>query len=222
MARITFSSCYLFSELTKAQTADAISRLGAVRHTYPAGEVILTGDAFAKSLFFVESGTATVTRTVDGNPVLLNLVRAGGCFGAAALFGNCPHYPTTVRAKTRLSLLEIDGEALTALCYAYPQVAMAHIRFLSERIRFLNDKIDSLTGRTSESKLAKFLLTHSDPEGVFCPELTMKNVAASLDIGRASLYRLLSRLSDEGLIRQEGGTIQIINKTLLERLANPQ
>ncbi len=216
------SSCYLFQGMTEEDVSRALLLLSPTRHSFASGEIILNTDDTHHRLYFIESGSVRISRTVDGNPVLLNVAKAGDCFGVASLFGNCEKYPTIVTAKGVTSLQIVEEDALAACFASFPQTALAHIRFLSEKIRFLNDKLDSLSGRSSISKLAKFLTTNADTEtGVVSSPLSMKQIASSLDIGRASLYRLLGQMESSQWILLTDGCIKICDRQSLERLANP-
>lgn len=210
-------SLYLFEHLTPEETEDALDSLSACTHDYPTGSIIFSPEHFSPRLILVLSGKVSVVRGCEGKEVLLNTLSAGDLFGAAAMFGVCEHYPTTVRARGQVRVALIDEVALEALFARFPKTAISHIRFLSDRIRFLNDKIHSLTGRSVESKLSKFILEAYGKDALH--GLNMSRLASSLDIGRASLYRLLQKLSDEGIITFEGGTITVMNLKQLERLA---
>lgn len=213
---------FLLSALNERERQDAMRLLSPTALTCPAGADVIDADRAPRALFFILAGNAVILREVDGNRVLLNRVGSGDSFGAASLFGDCTRFPTTIRAKTALSLLRFDEDRLSELFMAYPVCALSYIRFLTGRIRFLNDRIDSLTGRTAEGKVAKFLLTHAGSDGVLTAGMPMRQVASSLDIGRASLYRLLSDLAERNIIAVDRGCIKILDYKKLERLVNPK
>ena len=50
--------------------------------------------------------------------------------------------------------------------------------------------------------------------------LNMTQMAESLDIGRASLYRLLTRFQAEGLISLSGGRVTVLNPEGLQKKAD--
>lgn len=217
---ISFSNCYLFSLLNDKETEIAISHLSPRRVKYRTGDIVFSSTSHIPCLCFIEAGAVTVSRCEGGNTVLLSQLSAGDCVGAASLFGAGNSYPTTVQASCPLTLLIVEEKDLESLLSINHKVALAHIRYLSDKIRFLNDKIDSLSGRSSESKLAKYLLCYMDEDGIFRPRFSMTKIAASLDISRASLYRLLDQMEQSGLIENVSGMIKILNKNAIERMAN--
>lgn len=213
------TSCYLFNDMTSAERQRAISAMHITVAEYPADVVITSPEQFAPALYFVITGDLAVTQDHGDNPVLMRLIRAGETFGAAAMFGSCKNYPTTIRARSPVRIAAITEADLRDLFQQYPSTAIAHIRFLSDRIRFLNDRLDSTTGRSTESKLAKYLVETYGKQ-TCQSRMNMTQVARSLDMGRASLYRLITQFVDEGLIDFSHGTIQLLRPDILKRKAN--
>ena len=212
------SSCYLFDGMTSKEKRDAVSVLHIHVAEYPADSVIASPDCFSPALYFVISGALAVSQERGDSPVLMRLLGPGQIFGAAAMFGTCESYPTTIRAKTAVRVAAMTEDALKNMFYHYPTAAISHIRFLSDRIRFLNDRLDATTGRSVESKVSKYLIDTYGKETFRC-HMNMTQVARNLDIGRASLYRLLTQFVDEGIIDFSHGKIQILQNEILKRKA---
>lgn len=68
----------------------------------------------------------------------MNRLGAGQIFGAAALFGETDAYVTEIEALRATRLLFISQARMSDYIARYPVVAENYIRFLSDRIRFLN------------------------------------------------------------------------------------
>ena len=132
-------------------------------------------------------------------------------FGAAAMFHDAPGYANVITAQTPCRVLFLSEQWLTACMQQHFAVAEAYIRYLSGRILFLNARIAALTAGSVEQRVARFLL-----EGGAVQELPMTELASRLNVGRASLYRVLDRLEADGIIRREGKKIVILRPELLE------
>jgi CRP-like cAMP-binding protein len=95
------------------------------------------GDA-ARSLFVLESGSASVLKGWQGRPVLLRHLRCGDCFGEMALMDFMPR-SASVRADEPCSALELDGDVLHRLSeHDLEQFALVQMnlgRELSRRLR---------------------------------------------------------------------------------------
>lgn len=199
------SRCFLFADIPFEELAELFADLSAER--YPAGAVIYSRTEFQRAMGVVLSGRLAA---VKGKDLLLNTLGPGSCFGVAALFCPAEDYVATVKAKEPSTLVFLDHRWLTKLFRQYPQAAVAYIAFLSQRIRFLNRKIDSFTAPTAQDALYRHLLETAQNEKA---EVRggYSQLARTLNIGRASLYRALDALEEEGRIRREGKTVYLLD-----------
>ncbi len=175
--------------------------------TYEKGEIIYGAQDHPRALGVLLSGKA---EAVAQQRWALNRFATGSVFGAATLFGGGEDYVSTVRALSRCSVQFIPEETLRDLFARYPQTAANYIAFLSNRVRFLNDKIAAFTAEGAENKLYHYLTTHAGEGGV-CQAIPMTRLADTLGIGRTSLYRALDALEQKGLIRRERGRITLLS-----------
>ena len=97
-----------------------------------------------------------------------------------------------------------------------PDVSMNVIKFLAGRVSFLNKKIATLSNTSAEEKLSVFLLEQYREHGAEF-SINCKKVSEALSLGRASLYRALKQLEDEGTIKYDTKKIYINDPKGLER-----
>ena len=140
----------------------------------------------------------------------MNDLLVGDVFGVAALFGSDEEYPSTVIAETDCDILFIPQETVVRWMASVPRVAENYVRFLSDRIRFLNLRLSTLTAGQADGKLWRWLLAHRDENGVVTVTDGMSELAERLDMGRSSLYRSLDALTALGRIRRERKKIYIL------------
>ena len=178
--------------------------------TFESGEEAVGGEGFERSMGILVSGKLRVERLDDDRRILLNIIRQGGCFGVASMFGGDDAH-TLVSASSRSKVLYINEEGLSSLLLRIPELSVDYITFLTDRIRFLNSKIRSFTGGSSEARLAALLAESADEEGV-CALPSMAQLARRLDISRASLYRSLASLEQSGSIRRDGKTVVLVDR----------
>ena len=133
------------------------------------------------------------------------------CFGAAAVFGGSDEYISRVTAETDMEILFISEEILTALFEKYPKTAVNYITFLSDKIRFLNNRLSVLSCQSAEDTVLKYLNSAANGSGyAYLPE-SMTMLSKMLGLGRASLYRSLDTLEKNGYIIRKNNRIQVIN-----------
>jgi CRP-like cAMP-binding protein len=92
----------------------------------------------------------------------------------------------------------------------------SYVRFLTRRIQFLNRKIRYLTAGSAEQRLALYLLSEIPEEGVPVRlEISAVSLADLLDLGRASLYRAMDRLSEDGFLVRNGHEYRLLQRDKL-------
>lgn len=174
------------------------------------GETVYSEHNFSRAVALVISGSA-VAETNNENGVVMKKFTPGMCFGAAAVFGSSREYVSRVTAETETEIQFIPEEALTALFEKYPKTAVNYITFLSDRIRFLNNRLSVLSCQSAEDTVLKHLNSAADSNGyAYLPE-SMTLLSKMLGLGRASLYRSLDTLEKNGHIIRENNRIKVIN-----------
>ena len=198
------SRCFLLEGIPPERLEPMAAGLAAER--YPAGAVIYSPARFRKAMGVVLEGRLAVLK---GKELLLNTLGPGQCFGVAALFCPAEDYVTTVQARAPSVVVFLPDQWLVELFGAFPQTSVAYITFLSQRIRFLNRKIDSFTAPTAQEALYRHLLA-AEENGVVEVTGGYSQLARGLNMGRASLYRALDALEEEGRIRRDGKVIYLL------------
>lgn len=187
------------------------------------GEKIYTRNSFKKSMGIVLAGELKAFKPgSDGAGLVLNTFFAGGIFGVAGLFNNTKQYVSEVVAVKPSRVLFLPQQLLHRLFEQNFRIAENYISYLSNRICFLNSRIDNFTGGSAECRLAAFLLSlsgRSENPLLFDLPCTLTQLSNTLDMGRASLYRAMDSLTGLGVIQRVGRTISVMD---LDRLKSGQ
>ncbi|MBQ8753321.1 MAG: Crp/Fnr family transcriptional regulator [Clostridia bacterium] len=199
---------FLFCGLSEEEVACCRRLADCPENTYRKGEVIYDASTARRALAMVLEGTL---RVLHGRVAMKELY-PGDVFGAAALFGSSEPYPSTVVAETDCRLVFISQEIVSAWMAAVPRVGENYVRFLSDRVRFLNRRLSTLTAGQTDGKLWRYLLAHRNREGVVMLPTGMTGLAETLGMGRSSLYRSLDSLVAAGRIRREGKHIVVLKQ----------
>ena len=200
-----------FSEKTRASGRLSIAE-------FSAGQTIYENGSAAPALGFIVRGGAEVVRRRAGSEVFLRRIDAGDAFGAARLFSEDSDYVTCVRAYYEPTRVLFMPQTLAEdMMLAYPRAALGYIRFLSEKIRFLNSKMAAFTADGAAAKLAAYIRREADNDGVLTPGMPYRKLAGALGLGHASLYRALDELEEAGAIRKEQKTIFILDRGILSQ-----
>lgn len=181
---------------------------------FSSGEVIYSPECIKKQIGILIEGRALVEPPRSNEKVLLRMLSPSDIFGVANLYCDDQPFVSVIVAKSCCRVLFIDADAFRELIERDTNAMRAYLRFMSNRIVFLNKKISTLTAGSTEKKLAVFL-SENQSGGKFSPHISMLAIAETLNVGRASLYRALDALELQGLIRRIGKTIIIPDKNAL-------
>lgn len=211
------------TELFRGSPPSVLTRILAVSDCtvaeYEKNEVVYDKTNFYRSLGIVLEGRLRVTKeNADKRPIVMSTLQRGAIFGAAALFNSEPEYATKITAIERSRVLFLPQRLVKRMIEREPDIAENYIRYLSERILFLNRKIYFLTAGTAEQRLAGFLLDNLAVGEFSEMPMTMHRLADALNMSRASLYRAFDELTASGAVSKQGKLVCINNAELLKNL----
>ena len=214
-AKQSFFDSFLLKGLTQAEKEIALAAAEPMEIALSAGERLVTAGERFSSLGIVTEGELTVTRAGNRRPVIHKRLHPTDVFGVSSLFGGGECFPTTITAERASTVFLLDEHSIERMLAAVPYTARNYIALLTEKIRFLNRRLDTLAGRSAEERVAAFLLSGtSEGEGL---GLTKSALASSLGLGRASLYRILDAMEASGHIRSHRDRIEILDRDALEQ-----
>ncbi len=211
------------TEIFRGSPPSVLARILAVSDCtaaeYEKNEVVYDKTNFYRSLGIVLEGRLRVTKeNADKRPIVMSTLQRGAMFGAAALFNSEPEYATKITAIERSRVLFLPQRLIKRMIEREPDIAENYIRYLSERILFLNRKIYFLTAGTAEQRLAGFLLDNLAVGEFSEMPMTMHRLADALNMSRASLYRAFDELTASGAVSKQGKLVCINNAELLKNL----
>ena len=215
----------LKTELFRGSTESVLLKLLAASDCeaceYERGQTIYNKNAFKHSLGIVLKGRVKVTKdSADGRTIMMNTLRAGDIFGAAALYNNVSEYVVTLTALDQVKAVFFSQRLVGKLIERDPLISENYIRYLSSRIIFLNRKIYFLTAGTAEQRLASFVMDNFSEGDAQSLPMPMNKLASMLNMSRASIYRGLDILTACGAVSYDNKKMCIININKLKEVLN--
>lgn len=213
----------LKTELFRGSPRSMLDRILAVAdctvEEYAKNDVVFGKTSFRRGLGIVLGGRLRVTKeNADKRPIVMSTLQRGSLFGAATMFNGTSEYVTQITALEPSRVLFLPQRLIVRMIEREPLIAENYIKYLSERIIFLNRKIYFLTAGTAEQRLAGFLLDNlSEGEYSEMP-MPMHRLADALNMSRASLYRAFDMLAESGAVSKQGKLVCINNAELLKQL----
>jgi len=210
----TLRQITLFATLSE----DALRRVArvAVPRAYAPGEMILLEGEPCRAAYFVTAGRVRVFRnSPSGREQVLMQLGAGQAFNLVPLFRSHSANHASVQAITAVNLAVISRDDLTALVRESPELALALLHDLAQRLDHLTDLVETLSLRTVRGRLARFLLDRAEGQEV-ARRWTQDEIAAHLGTVRDMIGRTLRSFADAGLLRMERDHIILLDRAGLE------
>lgn len=207
----------LFGGLSRCDLVD-IARYTQVR-TAERGEVLFENGDNAVCFFGVISGWVKLyNNRADGTEAILGLFTQGETFAEATLFMT-GHYPATAEAVSPVRLFEFGREHFEQSFLNNPAFCRGMFASLSMHLHRLTREVEQLQNRSSDQRLARFLLLlcHEDDgsckiqlpyeKGLIATRLGMKPETLSRNFTKlkscgVSVHRDVVDIHDVGRLRQ--------------------
>jgi CRP/FNR family transcriptional regulator, cyclic AMP receptor protein len=162
----------------------------------------------------------------DGGEVTLSVVEGGSIFGELALAGGQRSGEVCARALEPSLVCSLKTEGVEQLIESNPQVGLAMVRLLSERLREAEVRLAELAHQQVPARLANLILRLSTSEGIMGREgiriptpYTHRQLGTMIAANRESVTRAMTELQEEGIVEVVGRRIHIRDREALERQA---
>ena len=207
----------MFSGVRREQLSALLTDAQVDFVSYARDDVICSAETYRNAIGFLLRGEAKVQRR--SGALMISRLHAGDVFGCAFLFSG-ESFPGEIVACRQSVVAYISKTAVVRLMELDGGFTISFIRYLSQRIFFLSQRIDSFTGGSAESRLANYLLLCFGAYRTYQLDRSMSQLAVSLDIGRASLYRAFDALEEAGAVRRDGKNVRLADREALASFAN--
>ena len=156
--------------------------------------------------------------SLSGKQVEVTRLRPGNLIAPAFIFAKNNSMPVSVETDSEVTLLRMTPQTLKKLIDDDADIRMNYIRSLSNIDVFLTHKMKVLSVFTVREKVAYLLLERAGEQNSNTIRLTRsrQEIADSFGIQKFSLLRVLSEFEKEGVIRVDGKTIEIIDRSRLK------
>ena len=191
------------------------------------------GDALGKpqeegneEIYVLKEGRVQLyVKIPNGGEVTLSVVEGGSIFGEIAL-GGLRSGDVYARALVPSLVCSLKTEDVQQLIESNPQVGMAMVRLLSERLREAEVRLAELAHMLVPAPLANLVLRLSASEGIMSREgirietpYTHQQLGTMIGAKRAAVTRAMTELQEEGVVEVVGRRIHIKDHAALERAA---
>ena len=206
----------IFSDLDE-DTIDQISKLGA-RKSFNKDSVVLFEHETGSALFVIIKGKVKVSRVSDeGKEVILTILNESDFFGEMAILDGLSR-SANVTSMEDSELFIIQRNEFLNLLQNHPEISIALLQELTQRLRAADMKIKSLSLKDAEGKVATVILQLADDVGkirqgtVEIDKLPYQHDLANMaGTSRETISRTLHTFVKKGLVELEGSRLRIID-----------
>ncbi|MCK5378432.1 MAG: Crp/Fnr family transcriptional regulator [Acidobacteria bacterium] len=222
MDRGILSDVALLTHLSEEDRAAVIAAGSLVRLTK--NQVLFHEGEPADAIFALLEGRMKLVRYSEkGRELLIHLVKPGQSFAEAALFG-AGTYPATAEAIEPSECWRLPRERLLALLQTRPELGLAMLASMAMWTRRLAGKLQLLTQRRVEERLAVYLFSRTGGELPSPGETVSLGapkhlVAAQCGTAPEVLSRTFKKLEDAEILRVGSDHVVVLDPTKLRDLA---
>ena len=212
----------LFARLSDEETDAVLAHARIAR--YATGDVIVAKGDPGDSMMAVLQGRVSISTTSeDGRQVVLSALGVGDVFGEIALLDG-KERTADVTALTDCEILIVPRRSLWSLLERRPDLCMALMLVLCERLRHTTEQVEDLAFLHLESRMAKALLRLLEESGAGQTQAAIRISQRALGelVGgsRESVNKHLNAWKELGIVSIEKGGIVIRDAAALAEYAH--
>jgi len=208
-----------FANLTEEQ----LERVNKTRYEarFKAREVIFKQGSPTSNGIILASGIAKVhIEGYDGKNIILNIIKQKRMIsGPGSFVDNRNYYSLT--ALTDVVACFVDLTVLKDLILENSKFAEGYIKFISQKSINIFNKLVSSTQKKMHGRLAEgllFLANDIFEKDKFENVLSRQELGELTNMTKESVVRVLKEFNDENIIKLENESIEIIDKTKLQKI----
>ena len=203
------STCPLFNGMSPMEIGHLLSQEGCRLVHYPAGSTIPS----ERGMMMLLTGSVLIEKqSADGRYLRMREVWPPQAINVSALLAQPPREVSRLSTPDGCRAVELSRALVTQALMEGGTFRVNLVEVLLGRVVFLNKKITALSGHTAASRLELYLAENAvQKDGVSQVQLpfSLSEFAEHLCVGRASLYRTLDAMEQQGRIRRKGRTIYL-------------
>lgn len=216
-----FMNCRLFRNVEEDELAALLEKADGNIHRYRKGEVIINLADFADRIGIILRGRVSVQKIFEsGSIVQVTTKQAGEMIGEAASFSHAQMYPCELIAETDTEMYILTRVNMLEMLSSHPVVLENFVTELATQAFMLQNRIEILSYKGTDQRLACFLLRRMNATGKDRIPLpgTMVRLAQMLNVSRTTLHRELKLLEENGVLQYKDKMIEVLDPAALERL----
>ena len=160
-------------------------------------------------LLILRSGKVKLVRFGrEGEEIVLDIMTQGDIQGGEDLFSDREQRETAI-AMGKVGICLISYEKIKKLIMKEPTIGIKIMEYLSMKLNQSHTLLEIISTKDTKKKIVMFLLERRSRIGSNKLELTQSDIGNSIRLTKETVNRKLSELSEEDLIEQGHGRIEL-------------
>jgi CRP/FNR family transcriptional regulator, dissimilatory nitrate respiration regulator len=178
----------------------------------------------AERFYLVRRGQIRLYRlSPEGNEKVIEIVTPGSTFAEALMFLKRPRYPVGAAAIGPAEVISIDAADFVVMLHESVETCFILLGDMSRRLRALIGEIDGITLSSATARVAGYLHRRAEAEGdSFRLDVPKLVLASRLTVQPETFSRILRVLSDRGVIRVDGPSVEVLDRAALAETAEAE
>jgi CRP/FNR family transcriptional regulator, dissimilatory nitrate respiration regulator len=216
--------CPMFAKLSEADYEDIAAIANA--RVFKRNELIFNeGDAAGRFYVVLDGDVKVFKASAQGKEQILHIMRPFHTFAEAAVFLG-GGYPASAVALHESKLLEIPRDKFVDLLRQDPELSLRVIASISTWLHRLVNLVEDLSFSEVPARLVRQILLIAVDNAIEIEDgatvslqMSKTDLARVLGTAQETVSRVLSRLSEEGVLAVDGRDITILNAARLKEMA---
>lgn len=200
----------------------AIKRI-ALEKQVNRGEILFSEGDEGRGFYVVVGGRIKVFKvSPEGKEQILHILGPGQPFGEVSVFAG-QKFPANAQALDKGRVLFFPRAAVVDLIEANPSLALNMLAVMSKKLRQFAVQIENLSLKEMPARLASYLIylaQEQQSDQAVTLKISKGQLASILGTIPETLSRVFAKLSGQDLIRVDGKTITLLDRSGLEELAD--
>lgn len=205
----------LFQGIAFSDFEAMLSCLSAKTASYEKNEIILLAGDPVNFVGLILSGSVKIVKEdPDGRIAILTVLSVSQVFGEVFACAGIDHSPITIQAAEKAEILFINYRKIikscSAACPFHAKLIENMLKLVAVNNLLLNQKIEILSQKTTRKKLLSYFDSQRGAAKRFTIPFNREELARYLCVDRSAMSNELCKMRDEGLIKFQKNTVELL------------
>ncbi len=191
------------------------------------GELLFKEGDLVEGMYFVYAGNVKVHKKWGDKELILRFATGGSILGHRGLSSSDKTYPMSATALENGALAYVSLDFFNSTLKVNPGFAYQLMMFFADELQESERKMRNIAHMSVKGRIASALLSFKESfgtteEGVLILELSKQDFASYIGATYETLFRILSDLIEEKILKVDKRKISILNEDKLIDLAKKE